>query len=66
MIVINYDGTEIAQLVERWNRDREVAGSKPIPVEIFSVASLIKLLNPLAPVDLAEIRYQLIFLRNMS
>ncbi len=28
-------GTEIAQLVERQNRDREVAGSNPMPVEIF-------------------------------
>ncbi len=28
-------GTEIAQLVERHNRDREVAGSNPMPVEFF-------------------------------
>ncbi len=39
-------GTEIAQLVERRNRDREVAGSNPMPVEFFSVVSLSKLLNP--------------------
>ncbi len=29
-------GTEIAQLVERQNRHREVAGSSPMPAENFS------------------------------
>ncbi len=37
---------EIAQLVERRNRDREVAGSNPWLVEIFSVVSLSEVLNP--------------------
>ncbi len=40
------NGTEIAQLVERKNYDREVAGSSPMPVNIFSVVSLNKVLNP--------------------
>ncbi len=56
-----------AQLVDRQNHDREVAGVNPMSVEIFSVVSLSKVLYIwLAPVDLAEIKYQQIFLLNMS
>ncbi len=52
----------VAQLVELRDHDREVAGSNLLPVEFFSVVSTRKDLIPLAPVDLAEIRYQQMFL----
>ncbi len=38
-------GTEIAQLVERRHRDRDVPGSNPMPIEVFSIVSLSQVLN---------------------
>ncbi len=54
---------EIAQLVERPNHDREVAGSYPMPVEFFLLYPWAGYLIPPASVDLAVIRYQQIFIR---